>query len=447
MLLGAPEVSFMRATRRRVVISGLGVISSLGQSVSQFWESLLEGCSGIDYIQSFDASVLPTRIAGEVRNFRAEDYVEKRKSIKVMGRHIQLAVAAAKRAVEDARLVDGSVDATRLGVSIGTGMLHADLQELQGIILASLDEAGQFSYELLGSEGTQHTFPLWLLKYIPNMTASHISIFHNAQGPSNTITTLCTSAAHALGEAFWIIRRSDADCMIAGGADARLNPLSMVKYVRLGLLTTDNDPPQRASRPFDVTARGIVIGEGAGILILEELEHARRRGAPIYAEITGYGAGCDACNLLEPHPSGLGLRIAIENAMADAGLGVGDIGCVSAAAMSLPAYDRAEATALKDVFGGRVGVPVSAIKSMLGHTHAASGALAAIAAAMSLRESVVPPTINLHQRDPICDFDCVCEGARKLTLEYALINNTGFGGNSACLILRRFADQTDGAGL
>jgi 3-oxoacyl-[acyl-carrier-protein] synthase II len=427
---------------RRVMITGLGAISPLGLSVEGFWQNLLQGRSGIATIRSFDPGPLPTRIAAEVRDFRPEDYIERRKSIKLMGRHIQMAVAAARQAVEDAGIKPGSIDPTRLGVSMGTGMLHADLDELQNVITASLDDQGELSHATFGREASQHVFPLWLLKYIPNMTASHISIFHDARGPSNTITTLCTSATHAIGEAFWVIQRRSADCMIAGGSDARLNPLSLVKYIRLGLLTAANDPPSEASRPFDLGAQGMVMGEGAGVLVIEELEHARKRGARIYAEVVGYGSGSDAGELFQPHPDGLGLQIAMRSALSDAGIEARRLDWISASAMSIPSYDRAEVQAIRAVCGSKSVVPITAIKSMLGHTHAASGAFGIISGALSLRDKVIPPTINLQK--PVWEdlLDGVSGGPRKLTADYALINNAGFGGNNACLILKRMAEQT-----
>ncbi len=424
-----------QAQQRRVVVTGLGIISSLGLTLDEFWQGLTGGQSGVSRLSNFCADPLPVQIAGEVRNFAPERFMQNRKSIKIMGRHIQLAVAAARNAFQHSGLSPENFQPEKLGVSFGTGTLNAEYQDFKDVLSASLNQ-GKLDYHIFGRESQQQVFPLWLLKYIPNMAASHVSIMLNARGPSNTITTLCTSSAHAIGEGFWMIRNGQADLMITGGTDAQVTPLGMVKFYRLGLLAEDGAEPSQASRPFDQGHRGMVMGEGAAVLVLEEREHALRRKAAVYAEISGYGAAADTWDPMEPNPDGPSLEIAARHALSDAACREKEVDSLFLAGNGIPFMDCAEARAMRRLFPGAPGPRAAAIKSSLGHTHSASGALASLAAVLSLQRRTLPPTINLQS--PIRELEAFrfSSTARSLEAGSVLVNNFSFGGNSACLVFR-----------
>ena len=420
--------------KRRVVITGLGAITSLGNDMDTTWRAMLDGRSGAGPITAFPADGFEPGYAAEVKDFRPEQYVEKRKSLKMMGRNIQLALAAAQMSVADSGVLD-SVDRKRMGVLLGTGMLNADIAELGKAVRASRDANGEFDMSRFGDVGASNLFPLWLLRHIPNLVSSHIAILYEAQGPSSMVTTACTSGSQAIGEAARIIERGQAEVMLCGASDARIDLLSMVKYRKLGVLATDDRDPATASRPFDSEADGFVCGEGAAVLVLEEFEHARARNARIYAELVGVGLATDAYDFLRQHPEGRGLQLSMQRAMKDAQVSIDDIDYISPNGAAIPDFDLAETRAVKTVFGQRAKqVPMSAIRSMIGHTHAACGAIDAAVCVRAIADSCVPPTINLDNPANECDLDYVPKTARQMSVKMALSNNFGFGGNSTSLL-------------
>jgi 3-oxoacyl-[acyl-carrier-protein] synthase II len=427
----------MTGNKRRVGIVGIGVISPIGQSTHDYWSNLIARRSGVAHISLFDASTFPTRIAAEVKDFDPLKYIEKRKSLKVMMRDMQFAVAATKEAAEDARLDQPQPDPTRIGVVFGAGMISTDVCELAPAIARSLDGAGQFDMVRFGAEGIHLLFPLWLLKQLPNMLASHVSINYNAQGPSNTITTGCSASAHAIGEASRIISRGGADIVITGGASSCITPLKLIRYHKLGVLSRRNDFPERASCPFDARRDGFVIGEGAGIIILEEIEHARARGARIYAELLGYGSSVD----MQRSPRGAvetsSKSRAMRAAVADAGIAASEVDYISAHGNSIPFTDRLETMAIKEVWGGRAySIPVSSIKGQIGDLTSASGAMGLISAAMAIHHRVIPCTMNYEVSDPECDLDYVPQ-PRPAAVSCALCNSFDFMGQNVSLVLRK----------
>lgn len=428
--------SAMIQKKRRVVISGVGVISPLGLSRDEFWTNLMAQKSGVAGITLFDTAGFPTRIAAEVKGFDPLKYIEKKKSLKVMIRDMQFAVAAAKEAAGDAGLGNARFDPERLGVVFGASMISTDPCELAPAIVQSRGEDGQFDLTKFGVEGIPKLFPLWLLKQLPNMLASHVAIMYNAQGPSNTITSGCSSSAHAIGEAFRIISRGGADLIITGGASSCITPLKLIRYHRLGVLSRRNDAPEKASRPFDAGRDGFVIGEGAGMVILEEREHARARGARVYAEITGYGSAVDMQSgpggSIEPSSKARAMRAAI----ADSGTPAGEIDYISAHGNSIPFTDRLETMAIKEVWGPRAyEIPVSSIKGQIGDLGPASGAMGLISIALALGRGSIPCTLNYETRDPECDLDYVPR-PREAAIRCAVCNSFDFMGQNVSLVLR-----------
>ncbi len=420
----------------RVVITGLGVVSPNGIGKDAFWNSTTEGRSGVSYVESFNTEGHTVKVGGEVKNWDPSPYLNgNRKSLKVMGRNVQFGVAAAKMAMEDAGLINDQVlDRTRLGVVMGTGIAPIDLGDLAGPVAQATN--GHFSLPKFAQLEEKEMPPLWILRHLPNMVAAHISLAHNAQGPNNTIVTACAAGTQALGEAFRLVLRGDADVMIAGGADSRIDPLLFVAYTVLGAVSRGDRPPQEVSRPFDQDRDGFVLGEGAGVLILEDYERARSRGAQIYAEITGYGSSFDAFAITKPEPEGKGAALAMHAALREARRDPDGIDYINAHGTSTKLNDIMETNAVKRVFGDRAReIPLSSIKSMVGHLIGASGAVEAIATALTLRDGVIPPTINLRKPDPACDLDYVPNMARERRVRTALSNSFGFGGQNAALVL------------
>lgn len=421
---------------RRVVVTGVGVVSPNGKTTPEFWNACCEGKSGISKITAFETEGYPTHIGGEIKDFDVRPYVSDPKTIKLMGRNIQFAVGAAHEAKHDAGLVDAEVDPTRFGVCMGSGVVPMDLRELAPPIAECCDENGVFQAEKFGKVGPNALFPLWLLKHLPNMLSSHLAILHHAEGPSNTITTACAAGTQAIGEAFRLIARDDADLMLAGGSDSRLEPLMVVAYSALGALSRSTRPDQEVSRPFDRERDGFVLGEGAALLVLEEYERAKRRGAKIYCEITGYGSSCDAFGITRPDPQGKGASRAMESALREAKLDRDDIDYINAHGTSTKLNDQMETNAVKRTLGADARkVPMSSIKSMIGHLIGAAGAVEAAATALTLKTGVLPPTINLTNPDPICDLDYIPNTARQKKVRCALNNSFGFGGQNAALIM------------
>jgi 3-oxoacyl-[acyl-carrier-protein] synthase II len=413
-------------TRRRVGVTGLGLITPLGLGIDANWEALVAGRSGVTAVTRFDTSPLPVRIAGQVADFDPERFLE-RKELKKMDIFIQYAVGAAQLAVEDAGLPVPLAAPERVGVVVGVGM--------GGI--ASLEE----SYEHFSARNIRRVSPFFIPRLIPNMASGHIALRFGARGPNYATTSACASGAHALGEAYMLIQSGRQDVMLAGGTEAPICLLGLGGFSAMRALATSfNDEPERASRPFDARREGFVIAEGAGVLVLEELEHARRRGARVYAELAGYGANCDAYHMTQPAPEGAGAAECMGLALADAGMQPGEVGYVNAHGTGTPFNDAAETLAIRRVFGAYAdGLAVSSTKSMTGHTLGAAGTIEAAYTVLALARGVLPPTINLEEPDPACDLDYVPNRARPARVHAALSNSFGFGGTNATVVFRRLS--------
>lgn len=426
---------------RRVVITGLGVVAPNGIGKDAFWSACVEGRSGVGPIRSFDASGHPIKYAAEVPDFDITAFVpaDQRKSLKIMGRAARFGLAAAGLAIQDSGLDLERVDPETVGVVMGTGLVPIDLPELAPV-LADACVDGQFQVQRLGQKGPESLFPLWILKYLPNMLAAHISMAVRAQGPNSTITTACAAGTQAVGEGFRLIARGDADLVLSGGADSRMDPLLLLAYSALGALSRASDrPAAEVSRPFDRHRDGFVLGEGAGVLVLEELEHARQRGATIYGEVLGLGSSFDAYAVTKPDPEARGAARAIQWALREARIDAHDVNYINAHGTSTRLNDLMETTAVKRVFGeGARALPLSSIKSMVGHLIGAAGAVEAVALALTLQQGVLPPTINYTHPDPGCDLDYVPNCARDVPVDAAVSTSFGFGGQNAALVMRRF---------
>jgi 3-oxoacyl-[acyl-carrier-protein] synthase II len=422
---------------RRVVITGIGVVSPNGVGREEFSRAIVEGRSGVGPIESFDTSGQAIRIAGEVKNFHVGPYLgEHKKNGKLMSRAVQFAVGAAAHAMSDSGIDVEKLDPERLGVVMGTGITPMDVTELAGPIARAQRPDGTFDFQAFSLAQAESIFPLWLLRHLPNMAAAHLSILHRAMGPNNTIVTACAAGTQAVGEAFRLIGRGDADVILAGGCDSRIDPLLMVAYNAMSAVSRSMRPPAEVSRPFDGERDGFVMGEGAAVLVLESLQRARRRKAHIYAEVTGYGSSFDAYGITRPEPEGKGAALSMKAALREARVDAADIDYINAHGTSTRLNDLMETVAVKRVFGHRAKkIPMSSQKSMVGHLIGASGALEAAATALSLDRGVVPPTINLNVPDPECDLDYVPNTAREQPLRRAISNSFGFGGQNASLVL------------
>ncbi len=425
---------------RRVVVTGLGVVAPNGIGREAFWESCVEARSGVRQIQTFDASGHPVKIAAEVPEFDLSLFVPPahRKSIKLMGRAARFGVAASGLAIQDSGLDLSREDPERVGVVMGTGVVPLELPEIAPLLSNSYGEDG-LDVSQLGKRGQGALAPLWILKYLPNMSAAHISLIHGAQGPNSTITTACAAGTQAIGEGFRLIARDDADIVLAGGADSRIDPLMLLAYHALGALSMSERPPTEVSRPFDGQRDGFVLGEGAGVLVLEELERARKRGAPIYAEVLGLGSSFDAYAVTKPDPEAAGAVRAIRWALREAKVDPHDVDYINAHGTSTRLNDQMETIAVKRTFNGcSRTLPLSSIKSMIGHLIGAAGAVEAVAMALTLKTGILPPTINQTTPDPICDLDYVPNEARQKRVNVAVSTSFGFGGQNAALVMRRF---------
>ncbi len=409
---------------RRVVITGLGALTPVGNTAEEFWSALIHGRSGIGPITRFDATGYPTRIAGEVRGFDALRYLD-RKEARRLDPYLQYAMACSVMAVEDAALDVGKLDATRFGVLIGSGI---------GGITTLLE-----SHQTLLAKGPDRVSPFFIPMLIINMASGLVSMRFGAKGPNSAVVTACATGNHAIGDALRLIQRGDADVMIAGGAEAIIVPLCIAGFCSMKAMSTRNDDPERASRPFDADRDGFVCGEGGGIVVLESLEGARRREARIYAEVIGYGLTGDAHHMTAPDPEGDGALRAMQAALADAAIEPADIGYINAHGTSTPYNDKFETLAIKRLFGDHAHrLAVSSTKSMTGHLIGAAGGVEAIATALALHHGVLPPTINYETPDPDCDLDYVPNQARKQDVELALSNAFGFGGTNATLVFRKY---------
>ena len=409
---------------RRVVITGIGLVSSLGIGTAQNWTALLAGQSGVTRITRFDVSAYAAQIAAEVKGFDPLNWIEK-KDIKKMDLFIQYAVAASQFAVDDASLEITAENAADIGVFIGSG--------IGGFITIERE------HEALLKGGPRKVSPFFIPSAIINLASGQVSIRFGAKGPNLATCTACSASAHAVGESYEIIKRGDADAMIAGGSEAAITPMSVGGFGQLRALSTRNDEPERASRPFDKGRDGFIIGEGAGVVILEELEHARRRGAQIYAEIVGYGSTSDAYHMTAPSEDGDGGRRVMAMALRKAGITPDQVDYINAHGTSTPYNDKLETLAIKNCFGDHARkLVISSTKSMTGHLLGGAGGLEAGISALAVYHQVVPPTINLDEPDPECDLDYVPHTSRPLAIEYALSNSFGFGGTNAALLFKKY---------
>ena len=412
---------------RRVVVTGVGLVCALGIGTEESWKNLLAGVSGISCITSFDTTGFDCRIAGEVKNFDPFQWIEK-KELKKMGRFIQVALAGADFAVRMANWKQEQSDLDEVGVYVSSGIGGFDIIERE--------------HGKLLNGGPGKISPFFIPSAIVNLASGHISIRYGARGPNSATATACSASAHAIGDSFKIIERGAAEMMICGGTEATITPMGIGGFASMKALSTRNEDPAHASRPFDAQRDGFVVGEGAGILILESLEHAQKRDAEILAEIVGYGMSGDAYHITQPAEDGGGAFRVMRAALKDAKLSPDDIGYVNAHGTSTPLGDALETKALKRVFGERAKqVPVSSTKSMTGHLLGGAGGLEAGISVLTLRDQILPPTINQETPDPECDLDYVPNKARKASVEYALSNSFGFGGTNAALIFKRWSGK------
>lgn len=409
----------------RVVVTGVGLVSPVGIGTEESWRAICAGRNGISRFTAFDSSAYPCRIAGEIRGFDPASYIE-RKEIKKMGRFIHFAVAASEFALAASGLKIDAGNAERVGVYIGSGIGGFEVMERE--------------FESLMAHGPKRTSPFFIPATVVNLASGHVSIRTGAKGPNTATATACTSSAHSIGDSFKIIQRGDADAMICGGAEAPICRLGIAGFGAMRALSTRNEEPERASRPFDKQRDGFVIGEGSGILILEELESARRRGAPILAEVVGYGMSGDAFHITAPPEDGDGAFRVMRAALKDAGLRPSQVDYVNAHGTSTEVGDRAETVALKRCFGEHASkLAVSSTKSMTGHLLGGAGGFEAGIAVLAIRDQIAPPTINYEFPDPDCDLDYVPNQARPMRIDCALSNSFGFGGTNGALIFKRYS--------
>jgi 3-oxoacyl-[acyl-carrier-protein] synthase II len=410
---------------QRVAVTGLGLVTPLGIGIGKNWQKLCAGESGIGLITRFDASGFRSRIAGEIKEFEPVDFIDK-KTARRTSRFIHLALAAGRMALEDSRLVIGPTDAPQTGVSVATAFGGSE----------SFDKN-----HLLFVQGNQDRIsPFFITSYICNMASAELAIQSGAQGPLLCSVTACAAGTHSVGEAFKVIQRGDAAVMLAGGSDTGLNATIFAGFDSIRAMSSRNDEPAKASRPFDKDRDGFVCSEGSGMVVLEELEHALSRGARIYAEVLGYGNTCDAHHITAPDPEAMGASRCIEMALKDAGITPAEIDHINAHGTSTQLNDLAETRAIKRVFGERAkNIPITANKSMLGHLWGAAGAVEAIFSVLTIDRGVIPPTINYENPDPECDLDYTPNTARKAEVKTVLSNSFGFGGTNGCLVFRRYS--------
>ncbi len=413
--------------KNRVVITGIGAITPIGIGKDAFWQGLLAGKSGITKTTRFDASEYTAQVAGEVKDFEPNDFIDK-KEAKRMDRNAQFAVAASKLAIEDAKLEIAEENADRVGAYIGTGIGGIETLHKQ--------------YETLFDKGPSRISPFFVPMMIGNMAAGQVSITFGLKGPSSCIVTACASGTNSIGDAFRVIQRGDADVMLAGGTEACISPAAVAGFCSMKALCSDfNEEPTRASRPFDKNRSGFVMGEGSGVVVLETLEHAKQRGAHIYAELVGYGSNSDAYHITSPSPGGAQAAKCMQLALNDAAMNPQDIDYINAHGTSTNMNDETETMAVKTVFGDHAyNLAMSSIKSMTGHLLGAAGGIECIATALTVEQDIMPPTINYETPDEGLDLDYVPNEARQKTVNAALTNSLGFGGHNACLILRKYAE-------
>jgi len=409
-----------------VVVTGVGLVTPIGNQVADTWNSLMSGRSGADYIRKFDADKFPVRFACEVKDFDPLNYVEKKEARK-MGAFIHYAVAASQEAMTDSGLKVTDDIAEQVGTYISSGI--GDFWAIER------------EHSKLLNDGPGRVSPFFIPSAIVNLASGQVSIRQNAKGPNSATATACSAGAHAIGDSFKLIQRAAADAMICGGAESAITPMSVAGFAAMRALSTRNDDPSHASRPFERDRDGFVIGEGAGIMILEELESARRRGARIYAEIVGYGMTSDAFHITMPDETGSGAIRVMQKTLSDAGVRPEEVGYINAHGTSTPYNDRFETLAIKAAFGDHAHrIPVSSTKSMTGHLLGAAGGIEAVFSVLALHRNVLPPTINYFNSDPECDLDYVPNEPRPATVEYVLSNSFGFGGTNAALLFKRYTE-------
>lgn len=424
--------------RRRVVITGIGWVTPLGDEIDAVWKRVLAGESGIGPISIFDAANFPTKIAGEVRDWSVADAGEDPADWAHCARHTQFAIGAAKQAVADSGVLDAGLDPTRFGVYLGSGEGPQDFDRFSRMMVGAL-EGGQLNVARFTQLGLELLHPVAELEQEPNMPASHLASHFNAQGPNLNCLTACAASSQAVGEAVELIRRGDADVMLSGGAHSMIHPFGLTGFNLLGALSTNNADPARASRPFDRNRDGFVLSEGAAMLVVESLEHAQARGAKIYGEIVGYGSTADAFRITDAHPEGRGAAKCLELTLADAGWNVDDVHYINAHGTSTGVNDKVETLAIKRACGEQAAqIPISSTKSMLGHLIAAAGATELIICLLAIRDNVLPPTINYETPDPDCDLDYIPNTPRQTRCDRALTNSFGFGGQNVTLAVSRF---------
>jgi 3-oxoacyl-[acyl-carrier-protein] synthase II len=429
--------------RKRVVITGMGAITPLGHSPQELYENQLAGKSGVAAITLFDASRFPTKFAAEVKGFDLGKYVKEPQRWDASGANSRFAAGAAQQALADAGLLHNTqIDRTRIGVYLGSGEGTQDFHHLVSFIAQSYDPAkNACNMAQFVPAGLSHFNPKSEYEQELHTTPGHLADYFDLEGPNYNCLTACAASSQALGEACELIRMGEADIMLSGGAHSMIHPFGVTGFNLLTALSTRNDAPTRASRPFDLNRDGFILGEGAGMLVLEELEHARRRGAPIYAELTGYGSTADAFRMTDSHPDGRGAIACIAGALDDAGLSPLDIGYINAHGTSTEVNDRVETLAVKSVFGAHAyKVPVSSSKSMIGHLIAAAGAVELITCVLAMQRGVLPPTINYETPDPECDLDYIPNEAREKRADHVLSNSFGFGGQNVSLVVSRFRE-------
>ncbi len=424
--------------RRRVVITGMGWVTPLGETLSGVWERLLQGESGVGRITLFDPTGFPTQIAAEVKEFSEDRLPLGPQHWRYQPRHTRFAVAAAAQALEDSGLELERVDPTQVGIYLGSGEGHQDFFRFCQMVVEALNEEGQLDLARFHRQSLQELNPVLELEQEPHMPTAHIASVFNIQGPNANCLTACAASSQAVGEAVEIIRRGEAQVMIAGGTHSMIHPFGVTGFNLLTALSTQNEEPTRASRPFDRRRDGFVLGEGAAMIVLEDRQLAEQRGARIYAEVVGYGSTADAFRVTDSHPEGRGAAACMQMALDDAGLKPEQIGYINAHGTSTPVNDRVETLAIKKVFGQHAyQVPVSSTKSMMGHLIAAAGVTELIICVLALQHGVIPPTINYEEPDPDCDLDYVPNQARDAQIQYALTNSFGFGGQNIALIVGR----------
>ena len=413
----------VKLLKHRVVVTGMGVVTSLGSDLPTLWNNLLAGKSGVSRIEAFDTSDYTTKIAAEIKDFDPSVYIDK-KDLRKMDRFVQFGVAASKMAIEDAGLVIGeNADPDKVGVVVGSGIGGLGTWEDQHTILMN--------------KGPRRVSPFFIPMMIANMASGQISMLTGAKGPNTAAVSACATGTHSIGDSFKMIQRGDADVMICGGAEATIRPIGMAGFCSMRAMSTRNDEPEKASRPFDVDRDGFVMGEGSGVMVLESLEHAKARGAKIYAEVIGYGMSGDAFDMVEPDPEGAARSM--NKAIKDAGIEPSAIDYINAHGTSTPVGDKSETTAIKKVFGEHAyKLAVSSTKSMTGHLLGAAGGVEAVIVGLTLTNGEIPPTANLDNQDPELDLDYVPNKPRKADVKIALSNSFGFGGHNATIILRKY---------